>query len=85
MKRCPRASPHIERKKKEKKNKGRNGTGSAGMLMNLGKSAEVPRQKCGGWWELIDRNEGEAVAAVTSDSSRASPIRGDSDEPDTSR
>jgi hypothetical protein len=51
MERRPRAYPHIYRKKKEKKNKRRNGTGSAGMLMNLGKSAEVPRQKCGGWWE----------------------------------
>jgi hypothetical protein len=51
MGRRRRAYPHIQRKKKEKKNRKRNGTGSAGLWMNLGKNAEVPRQKCGGWWE----------------------------------
>jgi hypothetical protein len=38
---CRRAYPHIYRKKKEKKNKRRNGTGSAGMRRCLGRNAEV--------------------------------------------
>jgi hypothetical protein len=76
MGRRRRAYPHIYRKKKEKKNKRKNGTGSVGMLINLGKNAEVPRQKCGGWGELIGQHERKAVMAVTSDSSRSSPIRG---------
>jgi len=27
------------------------------MLTNLGKNAEVPRQKCGGWWGRCGRPE----------------------------
>ena len=50
MERRPRAYPHIYRKKKEKKNRRRNGTGSAGLRMKVSKNAEVPRRKCGGWW-----------------------------------
>ena len=34
--------------------------------MNLGKNAEVPQQKCGGWWEPIGQNEGEAGVTATS-------------------
>jgi hypothetical protein len=59
-----RASPHIPRKKKEKKNKRRNGTGSSGMLMNLGQNAEVPRRKCGGWWGGEDRARAPAPSLV---------------------
>ncbi len=40
---APEGIPHIYRKKKEKKNKERNGTGSAGMLVDISRIAEVGR------------------------------------------
>lgn len=50
------------------------------MLINLGKNAEVPRQKCGGWGRREDR-AGEAGVEVLGGASRVIRVGGDSIHP----